>query len=477
MIVRILSSGRSFSGLATYLTHDPEAKTAERVSWTHTLNLAHDHVPSAVDEMLWTARDAELLKQEAGIRAGGRATENPVKHLSLNWAPDENPSREHMIETAEGFLRHMNWQEHQALLVAHEDKSHAHVHVMLNVVHPETGLRLDDGFERRRAQAWALDYERESGRIYCEQRLLDPAAREDAPPRPVWLAFDENRRKFESEEKYLENQQPILIGGLENPKDIHAEEWKILKDVQKAERQEFFADGKAAFSELRNSIYREIRDEFRERWSDYYAAEKNGADREVLADIKAEIVAEQKAALEERRDEACRALRETRNGLYRELLDGQREDRLELRARQEEGLDTSSFLDEARRRDPVRDIALEFREAAELAATPRPYARVDEADIAAPEGWDRQDKGGIKSPADIGANIGEGLGFGLISLLESMADGFVGSKPDDRPRPVERDRPEPNPFDAVIDEARNRQHAAQREADEDWRKRQRSYGE
>ena len=57
----------------------------------------------------------------------------------------------------------MKWQEHQALLVAHEDK-HPHVHVMLNVVHPETGLRLDDNFERRRAQAWALDYEREQGR-------------------------------------------------------------------------------------------------------------------------------------------------------------------------------------------------------------------------------------------------------------------------------------------------------------------------
>ena len=52
MIVIILANGTSFSGLATYLTHDPEAKTAERVAWTHTLNLANDHVPSAVDEML-----------------------------------------------------------------------------------------------------------------------------------------------------------------------------------------------------------------------------------------------------------------------------------------------------------------------------------------------------------------------------------------------------------------------------------------
>ena len=50
------------------------------------------------------------------------STENSVKHLSLNWAPDDNPTREHMIETTKDFLRHMKWQEHQAILVAHDDK-------------------------------------------------------------------------------------------------------------------------------------------------------------------------------------------------------------------------------------------------------------------------------------------------------------------------------------------------------------------
>ena len=118
MIVRISSRGSSFKGLAAYLTHDPKSKTDERVAWTHTHNLASDDVPSAVNEMLWTARDAELLKQEAGIRAGGRSTENPVKHISLNWSPEDNPSREHMVETTEDFLRHMKWQEHQAVFIA-----------------------------------------------------------------------------------------------------------------------------------------------------------------------------------------------------------------------------------------------------------------------------------------------------------------------------------------------------------------------
>src|SRR5580692_7715513 len=129
MIGRILSNGKSFKGAAAYLMHDPDGVTSKRVAWTRTLNLANDHVPCAVNEMLWTARDAELLKQEAGIRAGGRATESPVKHLSLNWASEDRPTREHMIETAEGFLRHMDWHEHQAIIVAHSDKEYRHAHI------------------------------------------------------------------------------------------------------------------------------------------------------------------------------------------------------------------------------------------------------------------------------------------------------------------------------------------------------------
>jgi hypothetical protein len=479
MIVKILSQGKSFKGLGTYLTHDPEAKTAERVAWTHTLNLANDHVPSAIDEMLWTARNAELLKQEAGIRAGGRVTENAVKHLSLNWAPGETPNREHMIETAEDFLRHMGWQDHQALLVAHDDKKHAHVHVMLNVVHPETGLQLDDNFERRRAQAWALEYEREHGRIYCEQRLKNPEEREDAPIRPAWLAFDKNREKFEREENALEKQAPILIRDRENAEIDNSEAWKILKELQKAERIDFFAEGKSEFSELRKSIYREIREEFRDRWADYYAAKRDGADDATLAELKAQLVAEQKAALEERRDQACLALREARNGRYRELLDDQREIRLGLHARQEAGLENPLFLDRLQHRNDGADIAAEFRTEAQATTQPRQAGNAWDAGAEAFSASPRHDRAGMKSGISVGANIGEGLGFGLISLLESLVDGFVGAKPDNSRREPEPEPAGSNPFDAAAEDARKRDQQRERqEAEDEWRKRQRSlYGE
>jgi hypothetical protein len=469
VIVKIMSRGKSFKGLATYLTHDPEAKTKDRVGWIHTLNLANDDISSAVNEMLWTSRRAELFKQEAGIRAGGRATENAVKHLSLNWSPEDKPTKEHMIETTGEFLRHMKWQEHQAILVAHEDKAHAHVHVMLNTVHPETGLQLNDDFERRRAQAWALEYEREQGRIYCEQRLKSPEEREDAPTRPAWTAFQEKEKEFERAEKSLGLQDAISINETIDPKN---EEWKILKELQKDERLTFFETGKLEFTHLRKSIYREVREEFRERWSDYYTAKKNGAD---VAELKSELLAEQKAILEERRDEACKELRENRNGLYRELLDDQRDTRVSLSWRQEAGFENSLFLKQVADPDAFRDTPVTFREAAEEVT-----GRKEGKEWNAPPAHDNdrlpRDGSGMKSGINIGAGIGESIGFGLISLLDSVADGVMGARAEPRRPPPERETPSVDPFRAAAEEAQKQQQQRDKEnADrDDWYRKQRS---
>lgn len=471
MIVKIGAGGKSFKGLAEYLMHDPKARTEERVDWTHTHNLANDNVPSAVDEMLWTARNAELLKQEAGIRAGGRATEGPVKEVSLNWSPEDKPTREHMIATSEEFLRHMNWHEHQTLMVAHNDKPYAHVHLMINVVHPETGLHLDDGFEKRRAQAWALEYERENGRIYCEQRLKDVLEREDAPTRPAWLAFQQRQQEFERDEKSLQQQDAILNNEKIDGKITNFEEWKILKQLQKDERLEFFANGKSQFSELRKSVYREVREDFRERWSDIYESQRNGAD---ITELKAELVADQKAVLEERRDEACKELRETRNGMYRDLLDDQRDIRLDLRSRQEAGFENTLFLQQVEERASDKAVAAAFRETAnEL--TMREEERNSEAASMPFSSRPERDSSGMKSGTAIGLGVGEGIGSGLVSLLDGLADGLVWSKPDPKPRRQETPAANDNHFAAAADDARKQQTRDKENADrDDWYRRQRS---
>lgn len=464
MIVRILSSGSSFKGCADYLTHDIDrAKTAERVAWTHTLNLANDDVNCAVNEMVWTARDAELLKQEAGIRAGGRATENPVKHLSLNWAPDETPTREHMVETTEDFLRHMKWQEHQAIIVAHDDKSYSHVHVLLNVIHPETGLRLNDDFEQRKAQAWGLEYEKEHG-IYCEQRLLKPEEREKSMPRNIWMEFRGSEREFEKSEKLIRENNLNIPGPVKNRKDS---EWDILREHQRLERVEHFNSGITEFRSLRSSIYREIREDFRERWSEYYAAGRNSADPEAMAEMKTKLVADQRAALDGRRDDACAELRASRDERYRELLDRQQDIRDDLYWRQELGVDNAAFLNEVGNRDSGGDIAGAFRSTANE-VTKWPSGRENEttAEVGAapadtgqeaPRGRDG-DNIGFRSPLSVGSVFG--------SFASLLLNG--GSPPPPPPRPS-RDL-----FLAAAEDTAKREQRQREEADEEARQKQRS---
>lgn len=465
MIVRIHSRGSSFKGLTTYLTHDADAETSERVGWTHTLNCANDHVPSAVNEMLWTARDAELLKQEAGIRAGGRASENPNKHLSLNWAPDENPTREHMIATTEDFLRHMRWEDHQALLVAHTDKSYAHVHVMLNTIHPETGLKLDDNFERRRAQEWANDYEREHGGIRCENRLKNIGERELAPTRPAWQAFQGVRQDFEQQEQQRAAAADREFSGPNPELNKSAQEWEILKKMQRDERMSFFAEGKNAFADMRSAVFREVREEFRPRWADYYSAKRDGADPDILKELKATLVNEQKIMLEERRDSAYGELRETRQALYKDLLAGQRERREGLRARQGLQLESLDFMDSFR--TDIRGARNDNnRAAADQTWEKAPHYPEREAPSASIHGINS-----MRSGEDAGARAADGFATAVLKVFDFLADSFCPSFPEPQRAP-------PDPVDDLFAQAaedarqrqeadRDRQNAQRKEEEED----------
>jgi hypothetical protein len=344
MVPKLFPAGKSFKKLAAYLLHDPEkAKTAERVRWTHTLNLASDRPPSAIDEMLWTVRGADWLKQQSNVPSGGRPLENPVKHFSLNWHPSETPTREQMIETVESFLSHMGWREHQALIVCHDDK-HPHVHVMLNAVHPETGRALDTSFEKRRAQEWAKAYEREQGLIFCEERLKPKEERQASPTRKAWEKMKRAEREHDRAE-YQRIRKDFDYFARNDDDKGKASEWEALKAYQRTEREAFFKGGKQAYRSVRNEVFREVRAEFRGQWNAYYAAARSGNNKGTLAEMKLALTEAQNRALDERRERACQELREARDQAYEAILAQQRFDRGELAVRQHQGLRTYQLMD------------------------------------------------------------------------------------------------------------------------------------
>ena len=60
----------------------------------------------------------------------------PYGHMSLNWGPTEQPTREEMV----GALEALSIGKHYALIVAHNDTEYPHVHVRFpSRRDPETG--------------------------------------------------------------------------------------------------------------------------------------------------------------------------------------------------------------------------------------------------------------------------------------------------------------------------------------------------
>jgi hypothetical protein len=344
MIIKLHKAGRSFKGVCRYLTHDAKAETAERVAWTSTINLANDDVPSAVNEMLWTFRSADALKREAGVSTGGSKLEKPVKHFSLSWPQGDAPSREHMIETVNAYMKHMGWSDRQAVLVAHDDTRHAHVHVVMNSISPTDGRAVRSSNDWRQSEAFALQYEREHGQIHCEQRLKPQEERHATPTRESWQRFKKSEIKFDRVEVerltkapgYFERHDDALMNG---------REWEALKAYQRHQREQFFIEGKEAFRSVRTAVFREVREEFRGQWNAVYAAARSGNNKGTLSEMKLALTKAQNRALDERRERACQELRESRDRAYEAILEQQRFDRGELAVRQHQGLRTYQLME------------------------------------------------------------------------------------------------------------------------------------
>ncbi|MDE0358437.1 MAG: relaxase/mobilization nuclease domain-containing protein [Gammaproteobacteria bacterium] len=194
MIPKINGLGRSFAGVAAYCLHDaPEPddrrpRTSERVGWADTRNLATFRPERAARLMAATAKAAPDLKRLAGGSPGGRKLAKPVLHYSLSWARDETPGKGEMSRAVDESLEALGLEGHEALIVAHEDTRHPHVHVIANRVDPETGKAAKLGNSKLRLSRWAEGYEREQGRIRVERRVKNNERRRAGEEvlRPIW---------------------------------------------------------------------------------------------------------------------------------------------------------------------------------------------------------------------------------------------------------------------------------------------------
>ena len=130
MAIAVSSSGRTFGAIAKYLALGRSGDEAERVGWSTSRNLPTNDPQLAARFMRATA--------EQNVRV-----EKPVYHFAISFDPNDPVDRATLERVADRVLDRLGLREHEAILVAHRDREHAHVHVLVNRVHPVTGKAWD----------------------------------------------------------------------------------------------------------------------------------------------------------------------------------------------------------------------------------------------------------------------------------------------------------------------------------------------
>jgi len=170
MIPVIAERGTCFAGAFAYYCHDKRARTRNRVAWTHTVNLLTDCVDVGCQRMIRTVKHQNVLKRRSGQHATGAKLKKPVFSYSLSWHPEQRPTQAAMLEAAHDTLRCLGLTEHQTVIVAHNEKPHEHLHLIVNLAHPVTGLVAKLKYTKRKLSEFALNYERKEGKMYCPAR-------------------------------------------------------------------------------------------------------------------------------------------------------------------------------------------------------------------------------------------------------------------------------------------------------------------
>jgi hypothetical protein len=203
MVPAITVGGRSFKGAFLYYAHDKRRDgeavrfTTERVAWVETVNLPTSNPERAWKIMAHTAMSQAELKKAAGEKATGRKLTKPVYAYSLAWHPEQRADKDHMLSTALDSMKAQGLEGYQAIILAHSDEPQQHVHVIVNRVHPETGVAATLSNSRLKLSQWAEAYERKRGKVYCPQRVNNNARRSRGEfvrhPRTPRPAFEFNR--------------------------------------------------------------------------------------------------------------------------------------------------------------------------------------------------------------------------------------------------------------------------------------------
>lgn len=325
MIPRIAKQGTSFKGAGLYYLHDKKALTNDRVAFTQTQNLPTDDPEMAMKVMAYTAMCHKEIKQAAGSASSKRKIQTTVYSYSLSWNPSEKksvqfnisagnidptpaPTFEEMIKAGLETLKSLGLHEHESVIVGHNDTSHPHIHVIVNRVHPETGIVNTHSFAKRKLSRWAENYEREQGQILCKKRVENNERRRNGE----YVKYKEDLKKAEYYRWQRERTNQAIT---QRQKDA-----KVLEELQKQQRDELL-NGKENL--IKDEIAR-IKELNRSGWASIYRQQEqeNSNFQEIQRNALSRLITYIKNRKQDREHGTLDAKRGILSGAYNAITNG-----------------------------------------------------------------------------------------------------------------------------------------------------------
>jgi hypothetical protein len=221
----------------------PTKRSDERSSFsTLSRYIAGDKLDRATGEIVRSASDVVCVTNclsvktaSAEMKAAADANpriKDPVYHAVLSWREGEKPSDKQMIEAAVAAQKAVGMAGHQYVFAIHRDTEHAHIHMMINRVHPDTAkavypendfYRLDKCMrEVELAQGW----EHDNGPYVVKDGAVVRGEREAAkqPSRPTRAKDFEAATGHQSLVSYAQAVAPEVVKSLDvgTWQDLHA---------------------------------------------------------------------------------------------------------------------------------------------------------------------------------------------------------------------------------------------------------------
>jgi hypothetical protein len=157
-MVAIIKTGHSIHSIFNYNENKVKQGVAECIG--------EGNYPIDVDKMSLTMKLNRFLKQ---LELNDNVKRNSV-HISLNFDPSENHSKEKLMDIADTYMRKIGFEEQPYLVYQHHDSGHPHIHLVTIKVRAD-GSRIDmQNIGRNQSEIARKEIEKSFGLVVAEGR-------------------------------------------------------------------------------------------------------------------------------------------------------------------------------------------------------------------------------------------------------------------------------------------------------------------